>query len=79
MYCLSLNLSISFLVNRNLSMSYEFPKMINETHNIRSYTDNLALFVFIPNDSNLDESIDYFVKLRSQSFTSLIADLHYRV
>ena len=76
MYCLSLNLSISFLVNRNLSMSYEFPKMINETHNIRSYTDNLALFVFIPNDSNLDESIDYFVKLRSQSFTSLIADLH---
>ena len=76
MYCLSLNLSISFLVNRNLSMSYEFPKMINETHNIRSYTDNLALFVFIPNDSNLEQSIDYFVKLRSQSFTSLIADLH---
>ena len=61
-------------------MSYEFPKMINETHNIRSYIDELALFVFIPNDSNLDhldQSIDYFVKLRSQSFTSLIADLHY--
>ena len=70
-------LNLSFLVNRsgNLYMSYKFPKLVNEIHYVRSFTEDLALFVFIPNDSNIDQSIDDFIKLRSQSFTSLIADL----
>ena len=47
-------------------MSFKFPNMINDTYYSRSYTDDLSLFVFVPNDSNLDQSIDDFVKLRSE-------------
>ena len=47
-------------------MSYKFPKLVNESHYIRIFTDDLALFVFIPNESNLDQSIKDFVKLRSE-------------
>ena len=47
-------------------MSFKFPNMINDVHYNRSFTDDLSLFVFVPNDSNLDQSIDDFVKLRSE-------------
>ena len=53
-----------------MKMVYKFPKLISETHyNNRSFIDDLALFVFIPNDSDIDQSIDNFVKLRSEKRT----------
>ena len=47
-------------------MSYKYPKLKGESHYNRSLSDDVALFVFVPNDSNLDQSIDDFVKLRSE-------------
>ena len=62
--------SFSFVNSRNMKMAYKFPKLINETHyNNRSIIDDLALFVFIPNDSDIDQSINNFVKLRSEKRT----------
>ena len=49
-------------------MAFKYPKLEgDESHyNRTSSSDDLSLFVFIPNDSNLELSIDDLVKLRSQ-------------
>ena len=47
-------------------MAFKYPKLESETHYNRSLSDDLLLFVFIPNDSNLELSINELVKLRSQ-------------
>ena len=53
-----------------MKMVYKFPKLISETHyNNSSFIDDMALFVFIPNDSDIDQSINNFVKLRSEKRT----------
>ena len=49
-----------------MNMAFKYPKLESETHYNRSLSDDLPLFVFIPNDSNLELSIDDLVKLRSQ-------------
>ena len=49
-----------------MKMAYMYPKLEGESQYNRSLSDDLSLFVFIPNDSNLELSIDDLVKLRSQ-------------
>ena len=49
-----------------MKMAYKFPKLKAESHYNRSLSDDVALFLFVPNDSNLKLSIDHFVKLRSE-------------
>ena len=55
--------------NRKMKMAYKYPKLNGESeiqhYNNRSISDDLALFVFIPNESNLELSINDLVKLRS--------------
>lgn len=48
-----------------MKMSYKYPKLKGESHYNRSLSDDVALFVFVPNDSNLELSIGDIVKLRS--------------
>ena len=50
-----------------MKMVFKFPKQINEpTANRTLYDTSFALFVFIPNEANLDQSINDFVKIRSE-------------
>ena len=49
-----------------MKMAFKYPKLESETHYNRSISDDLPLFVFIPNDFNLELSIDDLVKLRTQ-------------
>ena len=50
-----------------MEMAFKYPKLDGESHYYnRSSSDDLPLFVFIPNDSNLELSINDLVKLRSQ-------------
>ena len=48
-----------------MKMAYKYPKLKDETHYNRSVSNDLALFVFVPNESNLELSINHLVKLRS--------------
>ena len=48
-------------------MAYKYPTLEGESHHNRSLSDDLPLFVFIPNDSNLEKSINDLVRLRSQN------------
>ena len=50
-----------------MQMNFKYPNLEGESLNYnRSLLDDLPLFVFIPNDSNLELSINDLVKLRSQ-------------
>ena len=49
-----------------MKMAFKHPKLEVESHYNRSLSDDIPLIVFIPNDSNLELSIDDLVKLRSQ-------------
>ena len=48
-----------------MMIAYKFPNLMIDAHYNRSITEDLALFVFIPNKSNLEQSIIEFAKLRS--------------
>ena len=50
-----------------MEMAFKYPKLDGDRHYYnRSSSDDLPLFVFIPNDFNLELSIDDLVKLRTQ-------------
>ena len=47
-------------------MVFKFPKQISELTNKNISDTSFALFVFVPNEANLDQSISDFVKIRSE-------------
>ena len=49
-----------------MKMAFKYPKLEGKSNYNRSLSDDLPLFVFIPNDSNLQLSIVDLTKLRSQ-------------
>ena len=47
-----------------MMMAHKFSNLKNDTYNNRSITEDLALFVFIPNETDLEDSLNEFSKLR---------------
>ena len=47
-----------------MMMAHKFSNLKNDTYNNRSITEDLALFVFIPNVTDLEDSLNEFSKLR---------------
>ena len=47
-----------------MMIAYKFPNLKIDAHYNRSITEDLALFVFIPNETDLEDSLNEFSKLR---------------